>query len=378
MAPIEFNKPALVGNEIRYVLESLQDQIAGDGPFTRRCEAFLESALGVPRVFLTPSCTHALEMAALLLDIRDGDEVILPSFTFVSTANAFVIRGARPVFADIRPDTLNIDPAHVAALVGARTRAIVPVHYGGLGCDMEEILAIAGRAGLAVVEDNAHGLFGRRRGRQLGTFGALSALSFHETKNFTCGEGGALVVNDQRLLPRAELVRAKGTDRSSFLRGEVDRYTWVDAGSSFLPSEIQAAFLLAQLEKRTEIMDRRERIFRRYAEHLGPWAAAHEVRLPVVPPGTEPAYHIFWLMMPTPDSRDGLIAHLLERGIRSAFHYVPLHSSPMGRTFGDRTPELPVTDDVSARLLRLPFHFALADEDVARVVEAVLGFPLPG
>jgi dTDP-4-amino-4,6-dideoxygalactose transaminase len=334
----------------------------------------LERLLGVPRVLLTPSGTHALELIALLLDIRPGDEVIIPSFTFVSTANAFVLRGARPVFADIRPDTLNLDEAQLERLITPRTRAIVAVHYAGVGCEMDAILEIAARHGIAVVEDNAHGLFGTYKGRYLGTFGSLAALSFHETKNITCGEGGALIINDPRYIERAEIIREKGTDRTRFFRGEVDKYTWVDVGSSYVLSDLLAAFLYAQLEARERIHAKRRRIWQYYAEHLKDWADAHGVRLPYVPPHCQQSYHMFYLLMPSLAERQALMAHLRARGILSVFHYHPLHLSAMGRRFGGRPGQCPVTEAVSDRLLRLPFYNALTEDDQASVVAALKAF----
>lgn len=370
---IPFNKPCLTGQEMRYVAEAIQiGHTAGDGGFTKRCQEVLERELGVRRALLTTSCTHALEMAALLLDIQPGDEVIAPSFTFVSTVNAFVLRGARPVFVDIRPDTLNLDETLIERHISPRTRAIVPVHYAGVGCQMDAILEIAGRHGLAVVEDNAHGLFAKFHGRALGSFGPLATLSFHETKNFICGEGGALLINDPRYVARAEIIREKGTDRSRFLRGQVDKYTWVDVGSSYVPSDILAAFLLAQLEARVQVVEKRRRVWERYDACLRGWAQDHCVRLPVVPPGCEQSYHMFYMLLPSLECRDALITHLKRRGILSVFHYVPLHLSGMGVRFGGRPGDSPVTESVSDRLLRLPFYNDLSEGDQMQVIEAIL------
>lgn len=370
-----FNRPSLVGNEVRYIAECVRrGKISGDGPYTKMCESLLEQTLGVPRVLLTTSCTHALEMAALLLDIRPGDEVIVPSFTFVSTINAFVLRGARPVFCDIRRDTLNLDESELESLVTPRTKAIVPVHYAGVGCEMDSILEIAERYGIAIVEDNAHGLFGKYRGKYLGTFGCLAAQSFHETKNISCGEGGALLVNDQRYIERAEIVREKGTNRSRFFRGQVDRYTWVDLGSSYAPSDILAAFLYAQLEAREQIQARRQRIWKYYLEHLRSWARDHDARVPVVPDDCEQSYHMFYLLTPSLQQREALIAHLKSRGILSVFHYLPLHLSDMGRQFGGKQGDCPVTEAVSDRLVRLPFYNDLSEEDQKSVVAAINEF----
>jgi dTDP-4-amino-4,6-dideoxygalactose transaminase len=372
---IPFNRPSLAGPELDLVAEAVASGcISGDGAFTRRCQELLERELGVPRCFLTTSCTHALELAALLLDVGPGDEVIVPSFTFVSTANAFALRGARPVFADSRPDTLNLDEERLAALVTRRTRAIVAVHYAGVGCAMDRVGEVAAAHGLAVVEDNAHGLFGRYRGRWLGTFGALATQSFHETKNFTCGEGGALLVNDPALVARAEILREKGTDRSRFFRGEVDKYTWVDVGSSYLPSDLLAAFLAAQLEAREAVQARRRAIWEAYRDGLADWAAEQGVGVPVVPDDCEQAYHLFYLMLPSLDARSALIDHLRARGIHAVFHYVPLHLSAMGRRFGGRPGDCPVAEAAGERLLRLPFFNSLRPDEQERVIAAVRDF----
>jgi len=369
---IPFNRPCFVGTEFDYIAEcAASGNIAGDGPFTKKCCELLEKELGVPRVLLTTSCTHALEMAALLLNIEPGDEVIAPSFTFVSTINAFVLRGAKPVFADIRPDTLNIDETKLESLITERTKAIVPVHYAGVGCEMDAIVSIAGEHGVAIVEDNAHGLFGRYKGKFLGTFGCLSTLSFHQTKNFTCGEGGAVVVNDAKLIERAEIVREKGTNRSRFFRGEVDKYTWVDIGSSYLMSDILAAVLYAQLKARAEIQARRQRIWEFYYENLADWASRHEARLPHVPPYCDQAYHTFYLIMPSLERRQALIAHLKSRGVQSTFHYLPLHLSEMGRRFGGREGDCPVTESVSDRIVRLPFYNDLTEDEQIYILEVM-------
>jgi dTDP-4-amino-4,6-dideoxygalactose transaminase len=369
---IPFNRPSTVGNELRYVAEAIESgHISGAGAFTRRCHELLEHWLGVRRAFLTTSCTHALEMAALLLDIAPGDEVIVPSFTFVSTANAFVIHGARPVFADIRPDTLNLDETQLPRLVRPRTRAIIPVHYAGVACEMDAILALAAERGIAVVEDNAHGLAGKYHGRFLGTFGTFAVQSFHETKNFVSGEGGALLVNDAQYLERAEIVWEKGTNRARYFRGEIDKYTWVDVGSSFLPSDLVAAFLYAQLEAREAIQHRRRAIWETYASRLAGWAAAEGVRLPVVPAHCEQAYHMFYMLLPSVDARTRLLAHLKSRGILAIFHYQPLHCSEMGARFGGRRGDCAVSEDVSERLVRLPFHGTLTPEQQEEVCAAV-------
>jgi dTDP-4-amino-4,6-dideoxygalactose transaminase len=370
--PVIFNRAAITGREIEYVTRAIAEgPIHGDGPFTRSCHEWLERLTGSPKALLTTSCTHALEMAALLLDLQPGDEVIVPPFTFVSTVNAIALRGARPVFVDIRPDTLNLDETLVEAAITPRTRAVVLVHYAGVACEMDTIVAIAARHGLAVVEDNAHGLFGRYKGRQLGTFGSLATLSFHDTKNISCGEGGALMINDARYVERAEIIREKGTNRTRFYRGQVDKYTWCDLGSSYLPSDILSAYLLAQLESHAAIQERRHAIWLRYAEALASWAAKSGARLPIVPDGCEHPAHIFYLLMPSLEARTALIAHLRTRLILAVFHYQPLHLSEMGRRMGGREGQCPVTEDVSDRLVRLPLFFQLADDEQTRVIDAV-------
>ena len=378
---IPFNVPALLGNEQKYLGEALANRrLSGDGPFCRRAERLLEETMGVKRALLTTSCTHALEMSAFLLDIQPGDEVIVPSFTFVSTVNAFAIRGATVVFADVRPDTLNLDEQKLEALITPRTRAIVPVHYAGVGCEMDAILAVAGPRGIAVIEDNAHGLYGTYRGRQLGTFGALSTQSFHETKNFTCGEGGALLVNDTAGLPhaplalRAEILREKGTNRAQFFRGQVDKYTWVSLGSSYVLSDVLGALLLAQLEARTTIQERRRRIWDRYAAEIADWAARSGATLPTVPAHCEQAFHMFYLLLPDLQRRTAFIEHLKKQEIGAVFHYVPLHLSPMGLRFGGKAGDCPITESVSDRLVRLPFYTDLSESDQSRVIAAVTAF----
>jgi len=372
---IPFNRFCPIGTEFGYVQEAIdQLHISGDGPFTKKCHRILEELLAVPKVLLTTSCTHALEMAALLLDIQPGDEVIVPSFTFVSTVNAFVLRGAQPVFADVRPDTLNLDETLLERLVSPKTKAIVPVHYAGVSCQMEAILAISERRGLAVVEDNAQGLMGKYRGRNLGTFGAMSTLSFHETKNFACGEGGALVINDPRYIERAEIIREKGTNRSRFFRGQVDKYSWVDLGSSYLPSDILAAILYAQLEAREQVQSNRRRIWNYYDAHLKQWASEQSIRLPVVPEGCEQPYHMYYLLMPALGSRQALIKHLKAHNILSVFHYLPLHLSEMGKRLGGRAGDCPVTENVSDRLVRLPFYNSLSEPEQASVVNVIQSF----
>ncbi len=374
-SPIPFNRPCLAGNEYKYIGEAIANgHASGDGPFTRKCHELLEQELQAPKVLLTTSCTHALEMAALLLNCKAGDEVIVPSFTFVSTANAFALRGARIVFADIRPDTLNLDESRLESLITSRTKAIVPVHYAGVACEMDAICALAQRNGIHIVEDNAHGLFARYKGKLTGTFGCLATQSFHETKNITCGEGGALVVNDLRLVERAIVIREKGTNRNRFLRGQVDKYTWVDLGSSYLPSDLLAAFLLAQLEARHEIQNKRRRVWEYYQHHLREWAHENGVATPFVSPDCEPCFHMFHLLLNSLEERQGLISHLKAQGILSVFHYVPLHLSSMGRKAGAQPGDCPITEKVSERLLRLPFYNDLTESDQARIVAAVTGF----
>lgn len=375
LSPIPFNKPTLIGSELKYIAEAIsRGHASGDGFFTSSCHSLLEQALGVPKALLTTSCTHALEMSALLLNVQPNDEIIIPSFTFVSTANAFVLRGAKPVFIDIRPDTLNFDERQLERLITPKTKAIVVVHYAGVGCEMKEILAVTQRYNVAVIEDNAHGLFGKYRGQYLGTFGCLSTQSFHETKNLTCGEGGALLINDTSLIERAEIIREKGTNRSRFFRGQVDKYTWVDLGSSYLPSDILAAYLLAQLEAREEIQHRRQEIWLRYQQCLQGWARNNGVGLPFIPEYCEQAFHMYYLLMPSLEIRQNFIAYLKALNILSVFHYLPLHLSVMGEKFGGAVSDCPVTEDVSDRLVRLPFHNSLSNEDQERIIAAVLDF----
>lgn len=372
---IPFNRPSLIGREMQYALAAVASgHISGDGSFSRRCHQLLEQTLGVPKVLLTTSCTHALEMAALLLDIKPGDEVIVPSFTFVSTINAFMLRGAHPVFADIRPDTLNLDERQLERLITPRTKALVVVHYAGVGCEMDEIGRVAARHNLVVIEDNAHGLFGKYKDRYLGTFGQLATQSFHQTKNFSCGEGGALLINDPQHSERAEIIREKGTNRSRFFRGQVDKYTWVDVGSSYLLADLLAAFLLAQLEARAQVQKRRQEIWETYYRELTDWAQEHGIGLPVVPPECEQAYHTFYLLLPSLAARQALIAHLRARGILGVFHYLPLHLSPMGEQFGGKPGDCPVTESVSERLLRLPFFYTLSSDEQQRVIDGVRSF----
>jgi dTDP-4-amino-4,6-dideoxygalactose transaminase len=375
MSLIPFNRPNVLGDELALIEQILRDRhLSGDGAATRACHRVLEQVSGGTKALLTTSCTHALEMAALLLNLGPGDEVIVPSFTFVSTVNAFVLRGARPVFADVRPDTLNLDEKQLPRLVSKRTRAIVPVHYAGVACEMDEINAVAKESGIAVVEDAAHALMGSYKGRPVGSLGVMSTFSFHETKNFTCGEGGALVLNRADLCERAEIVREKGTNRSRFFRGEVDKYGWVDVGSSYLPSEILAGYLLAQLMRREDIQAKRAAIWNRYARELRDWAEKQDIRLPFVPPHVGQAYHMFYLLMPSLDVRTRFIAHVREGGAHAVFHYLPLHRSEMAKQWGGESAACPVTEEVSDRLVRLPFFTQMLPEEQDRVLDAVLRF----
>ncbi len=372
---VDFNRPVVVGREFEYMKQAIENgHISGDGPFTKRCHTFLEEQLGVVKALLTTSCTHALEMSAILLEIQPGDEVIIPDFTFVSTVNAFVLRGARPIFVDIRPDTLNLDENRLEAALTSKTRVIVPVHYAGVACEMGPIMDIARRHTLAVVEDNAHGLLARYKGKYLGTFGSLASQSFHETKNFSCGEGGALLINDPVLLERAEIIREKGTNRSRFFRGQVDKYTWVDIGSSYLPSDILAAFLFAQFEQYEQIQLHRKRVWELYYTSLRDWAAAHDVQLPYVPADCEQSYHMFYMLLPDLERRQKLITYLREHGVYSVFHYLPLHLSDMGQRFGGKTGDCPVTESASDRLIRLPFHNSLTANEQEQVIDLLHTF----
>ncbi len=370
---IPFNKPFLLGTETNYLKQCLfNEHLAGDGPFTKKCEAVLKEMLaGTERVFLTTSCTHALEMTALLLNIEAGDEIIVPSFTFPSTANAFVLRGAKPVFADVRPDTLNIDERQIEKLITTRTKAIVVVHYAGIACEMDKICALADEYGIVVIEDNAHGLLGKYKGQPLGTFGQMATQSFHETKNFTCGEGGALVINHPKFIERAEYIREKGTNRSRHFRGEIDKYSWIDIGSSYVIADLLAAYLYAQLEAAQEIQERRRKIRMRYAEGLREWAAENAVSLPSVPEDCEPANHLFYMILPSFAERKRMINYLKEQGVHSIFHYQPLHLSKMGREFGGRVGDCPITENISNNLLRLPFYNDLSVEEQNYVIEKV-------
>jgi dTDP-4-amino-4,6-dideoxygalactose transaminase len=373
---VPFNWPYLAPNCFEYMKQAVEGgRISGAGRFTQICEETLADITGASRALLTTSCTHALEMAALLLDLQPGDEVIVPSFTFVSTANAFAMHGARPRFCDVRGDTLNLDERLLEPLIGPRTKAIVVVHYAGIACEMDAILECADRHGLPVIEDAAHALLGTYKGEPLGGLGRMATLSFHETKNIACGEGGALLLNDPAdaaLVARAEILREKGTDRSRFSRGEIGRYTWVDKGSSYVISELLAAYLAAQLEVRDVIQSQRRAVWDRYYDALSPWAGSRGASLPQ---GRDNhPYHMFFMLMPSRDVRDRLISTLRQDGVDAVFHYVPLHLSPMGAAFGASPDECPVTVDVSDRLVRLPFYTGMTESVQSRVIEAVLRF----
>ncbi|MBK7644523.1 MAG: dTDP-4-amino-4,6-dideoxygalactose transaminase [Planctomycetes bacterium] len=372
---IPFNKPSFAGDEKRYIADAIErGHISGDGHYTKLCHALLEQALGAHKVLLTTNCTHALEMTGFLLDLQPGDEVIVPSFAFVTTANAYAVRGAKPTFVDVRPDTLNLDEKLVERAITPRTKAIIALHYAGIACEMDALLALGRKHGIEVIEDNAHGLFGRYKQRWLGTLGALGTQSFHETKNFTCGEGGALLVNDARYAERAEIIREKGTNRSRFLRGEVHKYSWVDLGSSYLPTDMLAAFLLAQLEARERIQKRRGEIWRRYARELAGWAKELGATLPVVPEGCDPSWHLFYMLLPRASMREAFLDHLGARGILGVFHYLPLHLSDMGQRYGGRAGDCPVAEDTSSRLVRLPFFNSLTESEQGEVIETVASF----
>jgi len=372
---IPFNKPFIVGKELYYIAQAVEDaHLSGDGPFTKRCHRWLEDRLGCKRALLTHSCTAALEMSAILCGLQTGDEVIMPSFTFVSTANAFVLRGAVPVFVDIRPDTLNIDERLIEAAITPHTKAIVPVHYGGMACAMDEILNLANRYNLLIVEDAAQALLSTYEGRFLGTIGHLGCLSFHETKNIISGEGGALLVNDQQFVERAEIIREKGTNRNKFFRGEVDKYTWVDIGSSFFPSELVGAFLYAQLEEAEKIIATRCRIFQRYYDLLQPLEEKGFLRLPILDDKCINNGHIFYIITRSHKERTQLTEYLKTKGILAIFHYIPLHSSLAGKKYGRVSSDMSVTNDLSERILRLPMYYAMSNEDVDRVVEELLNF----
>jgi len=373
---IPFNRAYQTGSEAEYLAQAIATgPLSGDGPFTRRATALLVELIGASAALLTTSCTHALDMSALLLDLQPGDEVIMPSFTFVSTANAYALRGAIPVFVDCRPDTLNLDERQVEAAITPRTRAIVVVHYAGVACEMDAIMALADQHDLVVVEDNAHGLGGSYRGRPLGSIGAMATQSFHETKNVQCGEGGALVFNDPAYVARAEIIREKGTNRSEFFRGMVDKYRWVDIGSSYLPSDLLAAFLTAQLESFGEIQRQRHAIWDTYHRELSDWAAEQGVAQPTVPAECAHPAHLYYLLLPDLDRRQGMLRHLSERGIMGTFHYQPLHSAPAGLRYGRVGPGgCPVTEEIADRLLRLPVFAGMREDELRRIVDGVRSY----
>lgn len=368
---IPFNKPYMTGKELGYIAEAhANSHLAGDGAFTRQCSAWLEKQIGSRKALLTHSCTAALEMAAILADLQPGDEVIMPSFTFVSTANAFVLRGAVPVFVDVRPDTFNIDETRIEAAITPRTRAIVPVHYAGVGCEMDTIMDIAERHGLIVIEDAAQGVMSSYKGRPLGSIGHLACLSFHETKNLSSGEGGALLINDATYALRAEIIREKGTNRSQFFRGQVDKYTWCDLGSSYLPSELNAAFLMAQMEEAQSITRRRLQLWQRYHEAFAESEQQGRLRRPQVPTGCEHNAHMYYLLLPDLQQRTTFIEAMRERDIGAVFHYVPLHSAPAGQRYGRAHEGLEVTQSVAERLVRLPLWVGL-EGDIDEVISSV-------
>ncbi len=372
---IPFNKPFIAGRELYYVAQAVTlGNIAGDGAFTQRCCRILEEQAAIRKVLMTPSCTAALEMAAILCDLQPGDEVIMPSFTFVSTASAVVRLGARPVFVDIRSDTLNLDDALIEQAITPRTKAIFPVHYAGVGCEMDRIMTIARQYNLLVVEDAAQAVNAYYSGRALGSIGHLAAYSFHETKNYICGEGGALCINAPEFIERAEIIRDKGTNRRQFFRGEVDKYTWVDVGSSYVPSEIASAFLCAQLELLGEISERRRRVYQFYRRQLQPLEDAGWLRLPHIPDECASNYHNFYILLPDSAVRDALQSHLRSAGIMAVFHYIPLHSSPMGLKLGCGATPLPVTDEIAGTLLRLPMFYDITEDEQVRVAQQVSEF----
>ena len=374
---ISFNVPPVVGNEMKYIKEAIENKkICGDGVFTKKCSAWLEQKTGTAKALLTTSCTHATEMAAILADIHPGDEVIMPSYTFVSTADAFVLRGAKAVFVDIRPDTMNIDENLIEEAITERTKAIVPVHYAGVACEMDTICGIAEKYHLSVIEDAAQGVLSTYKGRQLGTIGDYGCYSFHETKNYSMGEGGALLIKDPENIERAEIIREKGTNRSKFFRGQIDKYTWMDAGSSYLPSELNAAYLWAQLEVADTILANRMRSWNMYFSSLKELEEKGYIQLPVMPKECTHNAHMFYIKTKDLEERQNLIAYLEAKGIKAVFHYIPLHSSPAGRKYGTFYGEDRYTTKESERLLRLPMYYHLEKKDIEFVVEQVKRFYL--
>ncbi len=373
---IPYNLPFIVGNELKYISQAVNEHchISGNGPFTQKCQTWLEQNLGCAKALLTHSCTAALEMAAILCDIQPGDEVIMPSYTFVSTANAFVLRGGVPVFIDIRPDTLNMDESRIEAALTKKTKAIVPVHYAGIPCEMDEILSIAQQKNLMVVEDAAQAYLSRYNGQSLGTLGHLGCLSFHETKNIISGEGGALLINDPDLADRAEIIWEKGTDRTQFLRGEVDKYSWQDIGSSYLPSELVSAFLYAQLEMAETIISKRSKLFFYYFETLKDLVDQGYIQLPYLQKESSGNGHIFFIITANPEECRKLIQHFNSQGIVAITHYVPLHSSNAGKKYGKVSGDMKVTDDMSQRVIRLPLFYSMQEQEVDRVVQHIRKF----
>lgn len=373
MNNIPFNRPCVLGPELAHIEQAMQNRkLCGDGAFTKACNRWIEEHFGAKKALIVHSGTAALEVAALLCDIKPGDEFICPSYTFVSTANAFVLRGAVPVFVDVHPETMNIDETKIEAAITPRTKVIVPVHYAGVACEMDTIMDIAARHNLLVVEDAAQGVCSTYKGRALGTIGHMGCYSFHETKNVICGEGGAIVINDERFIERAEIIREKGTNRSLFFRGMVDKYTWVDIGSSYLPSELNAAYLLPQLENSAAITEKRMAAWNEYHRLLAPLETAGKLRRPVIPDGCEHNAHMYYILLPDLETRTRLMAQLNERGIMSAFHYIPLHTAPKGLELtGGSAASLPVTEEYADRLLRLPLFYDLATEDIRRVVQEI-------
>ena len=372
---VPFNRPAVAGNELEYIQEAIKrGQLSGDGYFTKECHRWLEKEVGCKKALLTHSCTAALEMAAILADIQPGDEVIMPSYTFVSTANAFVLRGGIPVFVDIRPDTMNIDESLIETAITEKTRAIVPVHYAGVSCEMDTIMQLAKKYNLLVIEDAAQGIMSKYKGRPLGSMGHMAAFSFHETKNISCGEGGALLINDSLYIDRAEIIREKGTNRSKFFRGEVDKYTWVDIGSSYLPGEMNAAFLYAQMENASKITDRRLQIWDLYFKGLEPLAVENSVELPFIPDYCVHNAHMFYIKVKNQVERASLIKYLKAHKVNSVFHYIPLHSSEKGRSYLFKAGEKDYTNRESERLLRLPLYYDLGKEKAEKVVKLIFEY----
>ena len=372
---INFNVPPYTGKEMEYVMQCVENQkICGDGPFTKKCNEWIEKKTGTGKCLLTTSCTHATEMAALLADIKPGDEVIMPAYTFVSTADGFVLRGATPVFVDIRPDTMNIDENKIEAAITEKTKAIVPVHYAGVSCEMDKIMELAKKYDLMVIEDAAQGIMSTYKGKALGTFGEFGCFSFHETKNFSMGEGGALLIRDQKYVEEAEIIREKGTNRSKFFRGQIDKYTWVNYGSSYLPSDMNAAYLYAQLELADEITDHRLALWNRYYERLLPLAEAGRIELPVIPEGCEHNAHMFYIKAKDLEERSAFIDFMAEKQIKCVFHYIPLHTAPAGQRFGRFHGEDVYTTKESERLVRLPMYYKLTLEEVDGICDQIIRF----